>query len=117
MIPQLGWLVPKYQDLVIPFRICEEEPLSDFHLIDLAIRSELVLMRNQTEQINNLILKYIMKLSKLKNVQWYRTSFEIYFRRFERQSQSNQLSSIYTYSMVLLFETIETAEIDMNQSH
>ena len=47
MSPQLGRLVPKAQDLVIPFRLGVVEPFSDFHLKSLATRSELVLMRDQ----------------------------------------------------------------------
>ena len=54
MSPQLGVLGPKAQDLLIPFRIGEGEPLSDFHLIALAIINELVLMRDQTGQVKNL---------------------------------------------------------------
>ena len=54
VIPQLVGLGPKYQDLVIPFRLGSEEPLSDFILRALEIRSELVLMRYQKGNINNL---------------------------------------------------------------
>ena len=46
MIPQLGGLGPKAQDLVIPFHLGEGEPLTYFHLIALVIGSELVLMRD-----------------------------------------------------------------------
>ena len=60
MSPRLGGLGPKSQDLVVPFRLGEGEPLSDFHLRYLAIRSELVLKRDKTVQINNLIGEYIM---------------------------------------------------------
>ena len=41
MIPQLGGLGPKYQDLFIPFHLGEGKTLPDFHLRDLTIRSEL----------------------------------------------------------------------------
>ena len=44
--PQLGVLGTKSQDLVIPFRLGEEEPLPDFHIKALSIRSELVFMRD-----------------------------------------------------------------------
>ena len=54
MIPQLGVLGPKSQDLVIPFRLGEGESLPDFHLRSLATISELVFMKYQTGQINNL---------------------------------------------------------------
>ena len=57
MSPQLGGLGPKYQDLVIPPRLGEGEPLPDFHLRALEIRSEIVLMRYKTGQINNLTRK------------------------------------------------------------
>ena len=53
MIPQLVGLGPKYQDLVIPFHLGEVEPLPDFHLRSLAIRSELVLIIYKTVHINN----------------------------------------------------------------
>ena len=59
MIPQLGGIVTKTQDLVIPLRLGEGEHLSDFHLRALAIKSELIFMINQTGQINNLTDKYI----------------------------------------------------------
>ena len=61
MSPQLGVLGPKAQDLVIPFRIVEGEPLTDFQLRALEIRSEPVLIRYQTVQINTLTGKYIME--------------------------------------------------------
>ena len=114
--PQRG-LVPKAQYLVIPFRICEGWPIPDFHLRALAIRSELVLMQYKTGHINNLIGKYIMELSKLKHLQRYMTSFELDFRRFERQSQSDQLSNIFTPSMEVILETLETTDIEMNPPH
>ena len=117
MSPQLGGLGLKDQDLVIPFRLGEGEPLSDFHLRALAIRSEVVLMRDQTVQINNLTGKYIMELSKLKHLQRYTTSFELEFRRFERQPQSNHPSITFTPKTEEIFETLETADIDMNPSH
>ena len=114
MSPQLGVLLPKAQDLVIPLCLGGGEYLPSFQLRALKIRSEIVLMRYQIVQINNLTVKYIMELSKLKNIQFYMTSFEIEFRRFERQPQSNQLSIIFTPSMELIFETLETADIDSN---
>ena len=51
MSPQLGGLGPKYQDLTIPFRLGEGEPITYFHLIAFEIRSELLLMRDQTGPI------------------------------------------------------------------
>ena len=73
--PRLGVLGPKDQDLVIPFHLGEGEHLSDFHLRALAIRSELVLIRDQTVHIKNLTGKYIMELSNMKHLQQYMTSF------------------------------------------
>ena len=58
-----------------------------------------------------------MELSNLKNLERYMTSFELNFRIFELQSQSNQLFIIFTPKIELIFETLETAEIDMNPPH
>ena len=91
MSPQLEGLRPKYQDLVKPFCLGEGESLTDFHLRPLAIKSEIILMKDKTCQINDLTEKYIMELSKLKHIQGYMTSFEITFRQFECQPQSDQL--------------------------
>ena len=99
MIPKLGGLGPKAQDLVILFCLGEEKYPPDFHLRALEIRSELVLTRDQIVQINNLTGKYIMELSKMKHLQRYITSFEIDFGRFENHPQSNQLSIIFTPSI------------------
>ena len=114
---QIGGLGTKAKDFVIPFHLSEEETLSYFHLRTLAIRSELVLMRDKIGQINNLTVKYIMELSKLKHIQRYMNSFEIEFRRFGRQPQSDQLSIIFTPKVEEIFETLETADIDMYPSH
>ena len=54
VITKLGGIGPKAQDLVIPFKLGEGEPLPDFYLIPLAIIVELLLTRYQTEQTNNL---------------------------------------------------------------
>ena len=69
VIPQLGGLGPKSQDLVITFFLGEGDSLPDFHLRVLAIRSDLEFIRYQTVHINNLTGKYIMELSKLKHIQ------------------------------------------------
>ena len=45
------------------------------------------------------------------------TSFEIDFRMFERQPHSDQLSITFTLSMEYIFETLETADVDMNPPH
>ena len=60
-IPQLGGIGPKAQDLVISFCLGEGESLPYFHLRDLSIRSELVLMIYQTRNINKLTGKKIME--------------------------------------------------------
>ena len=73
MSPQLVGLLPKAQDLVIPFRLGEGETLPDFHFRSLVIISELVLMRYQTGHINNFTGKYIMELSNLNHIQCYMT--------------------------------------------
>ena len=50
----------------------------------------------------------------MKYLQHYMNSFELDFRRFERQPQSDQLSIIFTTSMGLILETIDKSDIDMN---
>ena len=102
---------------MIPSCLGEGKPLSDFHLKAFAIRNEPILTRDQIAQIINLTVKYIMELSKLKNIQQYTTSFELEFRRFECQPKRNQRSIIFTPKIEEIFETVETADIDMNPSH
>ena len=58
-----------------------------------------------------------MELSNLKHLQCYMNSFEIDFRRFESQPQSYQLSITFTPSMEIIFETLETVDINMNPYH
>ena len=58
-----------------------------------------------------------MELSKLKYLQCYMTSFEIYFRQFGRHPKRDQLYIILPPSMEIIFETIETADIYMNTFH
>ena len=43
--------------------------------------------------------------------------FELVFRKFERQPQSDQLSITFNHSIELIPETMETADIDMNPSN
>ena len=62
MITQLGGLVPKSQDLVIPFHLGKIETLLYYYLRALKIIIELNLMQYQTGQINNLTGKYITEL-------------------------------------------------------
>ena len=104
--PKLRGLGTKAQELVIHLSLVEGETIPYFHLIDLEIRSELVLMRYKTGKINKLTGKCIMELSKLKHLQRYMNYFDLYFRRFECQPQSKQLSIIFTPPMEVIFETI-----------
>ena len=114
MIPQLGVLGPKSQELLIPSCLGEGESLTYFHLRALAIKIELILMRDEICHINNLTVKYIMEILKLKDLQRYMTSFELNFGKFERQPQRDQLSIIFRPSIEIIFETLETADIDMH---
>ena len=58
-----------------------------------------------------------MGLSKLKHLQRYMNSVELDFRRFERWTKIDQLYITFTPSMGVIFETIETPDVDMNPSH
>ena len=58
-----------------------------------------------------------MGLPKLKHLQLYMTSFEQYFRWFERPQQSNQLYDIFLPSMEYIFYNLKTADIEINTSH
>ena len=106
MSPQLGGPGPKAKGLVIPFHPGEVEHLPDFYLRALTIISELELMIYQKGKINNPKGKYIMKLSKLKHLQWSMTSYEIEYRRFERHPQSGQPSLTFTPKMEEILETL-----------
>ena len=59
MSPQLVLLGTKAQDLLASFRLGEGETLSQFHIIDLQVRSEIFLFQYGTGQIKNLTGKYI----------------------------------------------------------
>ena len=52
----------------------------------------------------------------MKHLQLYMAYFELDFRGFERQPQSEQISITFTPSMENIFETLETADVDMNPS-
>ena len=58
-----------------------------------------------------------MELSKMKHLQSYMTSFELDFIRFERHTQSDQLAIIFTPSMEVIFENLQTSYIEINASH
>ena len=74
-------------------------------------------MRDKVGRLKNLTGKYIMELSNPKHLQRYMTYFDLDFREFERQPQSNQLLIMLTPSMELISETLETTDIDMHPSH
>ena len=54
MIPQLGRLEPKSQYLVTSFSLGEGENIPKLHLRALQIRSERLLLQDETGKINNL---------------------------------------------------------------
>ena len=54
MIPQLGGLGPKKQDLVISFHLGEGETITQFHLRVIQIKSESFLLKYKTGKRNNL---------------------------------------------------------------
>ena len=54
MSPELGRLVPKTQGFVVPFFRGEGKTIPYFNLKSLQIRSEILLLKNETEKINNL---------------------------------------------------------------
>ena len=58
-----------------------------------------------------------MELSNFKHLQRYMTSFEIYYRKFERLPQIQQLSTTFNPTIEEVFETLDTADIDMSSSH
>ena len=45
------------------------------------------------------------------------TPFELDYRKFERQPQSQQLSLTFTKTFEEIFETLDTADIDINPSY
>ena len=82
MIPQLGGLGTKSQDLVISFRLGERETIPQFHLRYFKVRRESFLLQYETGNINNLTGKYIMEISKLKHFQCYVAIFGLEYRLF-----------------------------------
>ena len=113
MSPQLGGIGHKSQDLVTHFRLGEGETTSQFHLRYLHIRSDIFLLQYETVQINNIKGKYIMELSKFKHIQCYTTTFELDHRKIEYTPKIHQLSTIFQYTIGEVFETLETADLDM----
>ena len=117
IIPQLGGLETKYQDLVISFQLDEGETIPKFYLRALQIKSENFLLKYKIGKINNLMGKYILELSKLKQLQQYMNTFELDYNVFERLPQINQLYNAFTYGIEEVSETLFTADIDMTTSH
>ena len=74
-------------------------------------------MENKTRQITTFAGKCSIELSKLKHIQQYINSFELDFIWFEYQPQTDQLSEIFTPSMEDIFDTLKTADININPSH
>ena len=111
--PKLGGLVTKAQDLLISFRLGEEENIPQFHLKALRISSEILLVQDETGQINNLTGKYIMEMSKLKHLQRYVTNFELYYIKFERLPQGYKISTIFNSTTEEALKILETADVEM----
>ena len=57
LIPQLGVILPKAQDLVISFRLGEGKNIPQLHLRAIHIRSETFLLQDKIGQIKNLTVK------------------------------------------------------------
>ena len=62
IIPQLGGLGPKSQDLVISLQIGEVETIPQLNLRAIQIRSEMFLLEDDILQKNYITGKYIMVL-------------------------------------------------------
>ena len=58
-----------------------------------------------------------MGLSKFKHLQCYMNNFELDYGKFECLAQRNQLSTIIHSAIEELFETLETADLDMSTDH
>ena len=44
------------------------------------------------------------------------TSFELYYRKFERKPQRHQIYKKFPLTMEGVFETLETADVDMKKT-
>ena len=75
------------------------------------------LLSGGTGQTNNITGKYIMEPSKLKHLQLYMTTFELEYRKFERNSQRQKPSTKFHFTIEDVFETLETSDVDMSTSH
>ena len=91
--------------------------LPQFHLQDIQARSSIFLLKDETGHINNLTGKYIMKLSKLKHIKRYMTTFELYCINFECLPKRQQLSTIFNYTIEEVSETLKIVYVDMSTAH
>ena len=78
------------------------------------MRTENLLLEDETVQINNLTGKYTTNLSKFKHLKKYTTIFGLYYTKFERLTQRHQLSTILHSIIEELFKNPETADVDMS---
>ena len=58
-----------------------------------------------------------MEISKLRHLQRYMTYFEMDYRKIERNPQQHQLYIKFEITMIQVFETLETSEIDTITSY
>ena len=58
-----------------------------------------------------------MGLSQLKHLQCYMNTFEIYYRKFQRLSQTHQLSTTFHFTIEEVFETLDTANIEISTTN
>ena len=114
---QLGGLGPNYQDLVIYFHIGEGGTTPKLHLGSLQDQSNFVRLKYEKVQIKNLIDKWITELSKLKQLQFYMTTFEIEYRKFEWLPQRDQLTTTFQFTTEEVFETLEKDHVEISTSH
>ena len=82
MSPQLGGIVPKFQDLVTSFQLIECESLPGFHLQSLQPKIEIYKLNDNIFQGNNLACKCSMEISKLQLLQHYIASLKMDYRKF-----------------------------------
>ena len=50
----------------------------------------------------------------MKNLQRYLNNFELEYRKFEHNSQRRQISTTFKFTIEGVFETLETADVDMS---
>ena len=52
-----------------------------------------------------------MELSKLKHLQFYMTKFELEHIYYEQNQKIHQLTTIFHFTIIWVFETLETADV------